>query len=52
MPEKGERNLSVVEVPAGNIRSAGLGSARCLTSNQVLEAFPFTVCSEIHSQLF
>lgn len=44
--------LNVVEVPAGRVPSAGLGSARWLTSNWILEAFLFTVHSEIHSQLF
>lgn len=35
--------LNVVEVPAGSVPSAGLGSARWLTSDWVLEAFLCTV---------
>lgn len=48
---KGREMLNVIQVPAGSVPSAGLGSARWLTSNWILEAFLFTVRSEIHSQL-
>lgn len=48
---KGREMLNVIQVPAGSVPSAGLGSARWLTSNWILEAFLLTVRSEIHSQL-